>query len=107
MQDSYAKSLEEKISKGIQERSRLFADRARVCLHLRAESIQNTVDRVEDGVGRVEGGLGRVESGMGRVEDGIGRVEEASSKNTDLFNSINNLLVGIVKDAQCNFFLHG
>ena len=98
MQESYAKSLEEKIAKGIQEKSRLFADRARVCLHLRAESIQNTVDRVEDGMGRVEGG-------MGRVEDGIGRVEEASNKNNDLFNSINNLLVGIVKDAECKVLL--
>lgn len=100
MQESYGKSLEDKIAKGIQERSRLFADRARVCLHLRAESIQNTVDRVEDGVTRVE-------SGMGRVEDGIGRVEEASIKNTDLFNSINNLLVGIVKDAECKVLLYG
>lgn len=87
MQESYAKSLDEKITVGIQEKSRLFADRARVCLHLRAEKIQSTVDRVEDGMSRVEGGLGRV--------------EEASNKNTDLFDSINNLLVGIVKDAEC------
>lgn len=93
MQDSYAKSLEEKIAKGIQEKSKLFADRASVCLHLRAESIQNTVDRVEDGMSRVEGG--------------IGRVEEASNKNTDLFTSINNLLVGIVKDAECKVLLDG
>ena len=90
MQESYAKQLEEKITVGISEKSKLFADRARVCLHLRAENIQNTVDRVEDGVSR--------------VEDGIGRVEDVSNKNTDLFNSINNLLVGIVKDAECNVF---
>lgn len=93
MQEIYAKSLEEKITTGIQEKSKLFADRARVCLHLRAESIQNTVDRVENGMNRVEGGLGRV--------------EEASNKNTDLFTSINSLLVGIVKDAECNVLLRG
>lgn len=92
MQESYAKTLEETISHGIQEKSKLFADRARVCLHLRTENIQNTVDRVEDGISR--------------VESGIGRVEEASNKNTDLFTSINNLLVGIVKDAECNVLPH-
>lgn len=91
MQENYAKPLEERIANGIQEKSKLFADRARVCLHLRAESIQNSVNRVEDGMSRVEGGLGRV--------------EEASNKNTDLFTSINNLLVGIVKDAECNVLL--
>jgi hypothetical protein len=88
MQEHYAKPLEEAITSQIQEKSRLFSDRARVCLHLRAESIQNSVNRVEDGMGRVEGG--------------ISRVEDAANKNTDLFTSINNLLVGIVKDAECN-----
>lgn len=52
-QRSYAKPLEETITTQIQEKSKAFSDRARVCFHLRVKDIDNNVLGIGAGVKKI------------------------------------------------------